>query len=150
MFCTEIRSLLTMTLAGIALCCSPPALQAQENPVEAAQRCLARVEQLVSRCENVAAEETQRCLHEIRRLKADGQDEAAIEVARECVARSRQRTRLCSAEIREICTRCIDYLLQFGLEDLAHRIRYNCGAAIDQLETIHARVENAIQQALNG
>lgn len=145
-----IRTAFYTCLAVTSLCLIPTAVRAQDNPVDAAQRCIARIEQLVNRCENAATEETQQCIHEIRRLKADGQQEAAIRVARECVARSRQRTRACIAEVREVCVRCIDYLLGFGLEELAHRVRYNCATAIERLETIEHRVENAIQEALNG
>ena len=145
-----IRTALGTCLAFTSLCFTSTSVRAHENPIDAAQRCIARVEQLVDRCENAASEETQQCLHEIRRLKADGQHEAAIRVARECVARSRQRTRACISEVREVCTRCIDYLLEFGLEELAHRVRYNCAAAIEHLETIQHRVENEVQEALNG
>lgn len=144
-----IRTGFYALVAVASVCLTSTSVQAHENPIDAAQRCIERVEQLVARCENAAREETQRCVHEIRRLKADGQYEAAVQVARECIARSRQRTRNCIAEVREVCTRCIDYLLGFGLEELAQRVRYNCGAAIEQLETIHQRVENVIQEALN-
>ena len=144
-----IRTAFFTLLAVASLCVTSTSVQAQENPVDAARRCIERVEQLVTRCENAAREETQRCVHEIRRLKADGQYEAAVQVARECVSRSRQRTRNCIAEVREVCTRCIDYLLGFGLEELAQRVRYHCAAAIEHLETIQQRVENAIHEALN-
>ncbi len=145
-----IRTAFFTCLTVASLCLIPTTVQAHENPVDAAARCIAHVEHLVNRCENAAAEETQQCVHEIRRLKADGQHEAAIQVARECVSSSRRRTRICIGEVREICIRCIDYLLQFGAEELAGRVRYNCGAAIEQLETIQQRVENVIREALNG
>jgi hypothetical protein len=145
-----IRTVFFTCLTVASLCLTPTSVQAHENPADAAARCIASVEHLVNRCQNAATEETQQCLHEIRRLKADGQHDAAVQVARECVSSSRRRTRICIGEVRDICTRCIDYLLLFGAEELAGRVRYNCGTAIGQLETIHQRVENAIQQALNG
>ena len=145
-----IRTAFFTCLAVASLCLTPTSVQAHENPVDAAARCIASVEHLVTRGENAAAEETQQCVHKIRRLKAEGQHEAAIQVARECVSSSRRRTRTCIGEVRDICTRCIDYLLLFGAEELAGRVRYNCGAAIEQLETIQHRVENVIQEALNG
>ncbi|MDA1165716.1 MAG: hypothetical protein O3B13_21675 [Planctomycetota bacterium] len=144
-----IRTAFFTCLTVVSLCLTSASVQAHENPVEAAARCMERVEHLVNRCENAASEETQQCVHEIRRLKADGQYETAIQVARECVSSSRRRTRICIGEVREICTRCVDYLLQFGAEELAARVRSHCRAAVDQLETIQQRVENAIQEALN-
>ncbi len=145
-----VRTAFFTCLTVASLCLIPTTVQAHENPVDAAARCIAHVEQLVNRCENAAAGATQQCVHEIRRLKADGQYEAAIQVARECVSSSRRRTRICIGEVREICVRCIDYLLQFGAEELAGRVRYNCGAATEQLETMQRRLENVIQAALNG
>lgn len=145
-----IRTAFCTCLTVASLCLMPTTVQAHENPADEAARCIAHVESLVNRCENAASEQTQQCVYEIRRLKADGQYEAAIQVARECVSSSRRRTRICIGEVRETCTRFVDYLLQFGAEGLAGRVRYNCSAAIDQLETNQRRVENVISEALDG
>ena len=125
-------------------------VDAHENPVDAAQRCVARVNHIVERCENAAADETQECIRKIRRLLEAGHRDRAVAVARDCIQSARQRTRNCIAEVRDVCGECIDYLLSVGAERLARRVRNACGDAIEDLENLLERQENAIQQALNG
>jgi len=124
--------------------------EADSDPESAAARCLARVEHLEQRCINAVEGDVESTLQEIRRLLADGQTEAAAQSARQCLRATRANVRLCVSEIRETCSRCIDFLILWGAEELAARVRWNCGAAIESLENLVPRVENALQGALAG
>jgi len=118
------------------------------DPAQTAARCVTQINQIVDRCTNAAANETQECVRQINRLQELGRDEAAIQVAREFDHSARQRTRKCIAAIREICTECVDFLLNVGERDLAARVRWNCSDAISSVESILARETSAIQAAL--
>jgi hypothetical protein len=107
-----------------------------------------KVNQILDRCENAAADETKACLMLIRRYLAADNRDAAIATARECLQHARRRTRACVAAVREVCTRCIDYLLLVGADRLAARVRNACADAIDHLERLYQRQENAIKGAM--
>jgi predicted component of type VI protein secretion system len=142
--------LIVATCAALMIAGTVDTAHAHVNPVDVAQRCAARVQHIVDRCENAAADETSECIRKIRRLLADGQRDRAVQVARDCIQAARQRTRNCTAEVRDVCGECIDYLLSVGAERLAARVRNLCSDAIEDLQNLLERQENAVQQALNG
>jgi cellobiose-specific phosphotransferase system component IIA len=127
-----------------------PTANAHVNPEEVAHRCVHQVDQILDRCENAAASETQECLKAIRRYRAAGRRDLAIQTARECIQAARERTRHCISAVRDVCTRCIDWLLAHGADRLAARVRNVCADAIEHLENLLKRQENAIRQALDG
>jgi len=109
-----------------------------------------RVDEILERCTRVAASETKDCVQAIRRYLAAGRRDLAIQTARECIQAARERTRRCSHAVRETCTECIDWLLAHGAERLAARVRHVCADALEQLENLLQRQENAIRDALEG
>jgi hypothetical protein len=137
-----------LMVCTVAVLATTATTASAHNPERIAARCLEEVRGLVDRCTNAAAHETKECVRKINALQEQGRDEAAIRVARECVESARHRTRRCISEIRDVCTRCIDFLLDIGEEDLAARVRWNCGDAIEDVENVLAREVSAIQAAL--
>ena len=142
----------TMAITGVltVLFGVSPSVDAHQNPQDVAERCVAHVRQIVNRCENAAAQQTSACLKQVRELLAAGRKDLAIIAVRECLRAARERTRLATAEVREICGRCIDYLLQIGEDRLAARVRNVCAEAIEAIEHLLQRQENALRSALNG
>lgn len=143
---TRLVALFTLTAA----ICLPATARAHTDPEDVARRCVHRVDQILERCENAAAQETQDCLQAIRRYLNAGRRDLAIRTARECVNSARERTRRCTQEVRDVCTECIDWLLLHGADRLAARVRRVCADAIEQLEMMLERQENAIREALAG
>ncbi len=123
---------------------------AHQNPQHVAERCVAQVRQIVVRCENAAAQQTTACLLQVRELLAAGRKDLAIIAVRECLKAARERTRLATAEVREICGRCVDYLQQIGEHRLAARVRNLCAEAIEAIENLLLRQEHALRTALDG
>ena len=135
----------------MTLCAVSPSANAHDtDPEDVARRCVNRVDQILDRCTRVAASETQDCVQAIRRYLAAGRRDLAIQTARECIEAARERTRRCSSAVRDVCLECIDWLLDHGAERLAARVRNVCADALDQLEHLLQRQENAIRDALNG
>lgn len=123
---------------------------AHTSPEDLAARCVGAVNGIVDRCQNAAADETKECLHKIRRLLADGNEQAARRVAADCIESATERTENCGKRVNRICDECIDQLVSLGAPQLARRVNNACEAAISDLRSTLQREKNAIQNAFGG
>ena len=123
--------------------------QAHVNPVDAAERCVARVDNIAERAENAIAEDTRECVEKIRRLIRAGRVEAAHAVARKCRQDARDIVRRASEEIRETCSKCVRYLASVGASQLARRVYDHCEGVLDSFETLLNRQQQILADALN-
>lgn len=123
---------------------------ADTSPEDLASRCVSKVNGIVDRCQNAAAEETVECVRKIRQLLAAGREDAAHDVARKCIRSATTRTENCAKRVNRICNACIDELLELGAPQLARRVNNVCEDAISDLRTTLQREKNAIRTALGG
>lgn len=121
---------------------------AETSPEDLAARCVSKVNSIVDRCQNAAADETTKCVNKIQRLLADGQESAAQDVAKECIRSATTRTEKCANRVNRICNACIDQLLELGAPQLARRVNNACEDAISDLRSTLQREKNAIRNAL--
>lgn len=118
------------------------------SPEDVANRCAARVEQIVERATNAAKDETRVCVRKINALQDQGRDEAAKNVARECITNATQRTRNAVRYVNAVCDECIEVLLRLDAPRLARRINHLCEEAVETLRVILNREKNVILDAL--
>ncbi|QDT92720.1 hypothetical protein [Gimesia algae] len=124
-------------------------VSAHTTPEDLAARSVAKLDQVVDRCENAAADETAECLHQIRRLLADGQEQAARRVASNCIESATERAEKCAKYIKRLCHECIEQLVSLGATQLARRVNQVCEDAISDIRLILQREKNAIQNAFD-
>tara|TARA_R110001592_G_scaffold359790_1_gene667058 strand:- start:69214 stop:69648 length:435 start_codon:yes stop_codon:yes gene_type:complete len=122
---------------------------AHTAPDDLAARCVAKVDQTIDRCESAAADETTECLQQIRRLLADGQEQAARRVAADCIDSATERAEKCAKYIKRLCNACIDELVNLGATQLARRVNQVCEDAISDIRLILQREKNTIQNAFD-
>jgi len=144
------------TLAVLGLFAATPApVSAQVavrpvSPEDIAERCTAKVNNVVDRCRDAASTETERCLRVIRKLLATGHRKAARRVARDCIQSATDRTGQCVDRVWRICDACIDKLLALGAFKLARRVHGVCEDAVEDLRAILQREKSAIRGAFGG
>lgn len=119
------------------------------TPEEKAARCVRALEQILERNRSIAAEQTRECVRHINALQAQGNDDAAIRVARQCIASARERTANASALAKRICNACIEELIRLGEPQLARRVNHKCESVTEELRMVLQRQTHAIQKALN-
>ena len=136
-----------MTVVGLLLITG--SASAHTTPEDLAARCVAKIDHTVERCENAAADETADCLQRIRRLLADGQEQAARRVAAECIDSATERAEKCARYIKRLCNACIDQLVDLGATQLARRVNQVCEDAVADIRLILQREKNAIQNAFS-
>lgn len=124
-------------------------VSAHTAPDDLAARCVAKVDQTIDRCESAAADETAECLHQIRRLLADGQEQAARRVATNCIESATERAEKCAKYMKRLCNECIDQLVNLGATEMARRVNQVCEDAILDIRLILQREKNAIQNAID-
>ena len=110
---------------------------------------MVKIDHTVERCENAAADETADCLQQIRRLLADGQEQAARRVAADCIDSATERAEKCARYIKRLCNACIDQLVDLGATQLARRVNQVCDDAVADIRLILQREKNAIQNAFS-
>ncbi len=135
-------------LTSFAICLGMVSTATAQDPVDIAQRCARRVNQLVQRCDNAAAEATSECVRKINALQNAGREEAAKEVAEQCIRKATQRARNCAAAVESVCDECIDVLLEMGEPQLARRLNNICEDALEHIRTTLQRQKNIIREAL--
>ena len=127
---------------------APVSVSAQSSPENLAARCVAELEEIRQRNEIAAADQTEACVRTINALQAQGRDEAAIQVARQCVSAARERTEDAASLANRICNACVDQLLSLGYPDLARRVNHKCDSVLENLRSVLQRQIFAIKQAL--
>lgn len=120
------------------------------SPEDIAQRCTGKVREVVARCREAAATETESCVRTIRKLRAAGHPKAARHVAAHCIRSATARTDRCVDRVERICNACVDKLLTLGAFKLARRVHAVCDEAVEHLRTILQREKSAIRDALGG
>jgi len=120
------------------------------SPVDIAERCTGQVSDVVDRCREAAAAETERCVREIRELLTAGHRKAARRVAALCIRSATARTDKCVDRVQRICNACIDDLLALGAFKLARRVHAVWEEAVAELRTILQREKAAIRNAFGG
>jgi len=136
--------------AALGLMMLPGNVSAHTNPEDLAARCVGAMNGIVDRCQKAAADEAEECVRKIRRLLADGQEQAARRVAAECIQSATERTEKCANRVKRICDECIDQLLSLGAPQLARRVNNACEDAISDLRSTLQREKNMIRNALGG
>ncbi len=136
-----------MTVVGLLLITG--SASAHTTPEDLAARCVVKIDHTVERCENAAADETADCLQQIRRLLADGQEQAARRVAADCIDSATERAEKCARYIKRLCNACIDQLVDLGATQLARRVNQVCDDAVADIRLILQREKNAIQNAFS-
>jgi hypothetical protein len=137
---TAFAAMLTLTLTA----------QAHTNPEDAAQRCVAEIDSVADRCQEVVGDQTKNSVVRIKRLLRLGRVDAAIAEARECRQKATRTVRFCSGQINELCERCVRYLLSVGAEGLARRVSLHCDDTQGDLRVLLQRQEEILSDALNG
>lgn len=131
------------------VCTQSQSAQAEGGPEDIAAECAELVNSAIARLNNALADDVQRCVAAIRKHKANGEFAQARRVARQCIKRINKKTRAAHNYVKEVCTRCINALLDLGAFDLAERLRNFCADSLDDVEQSGKRARQAVKSALN-
>lgn len=142
--------LLLAFCAALGLMVVTSTASAQTSPKDLAARCVADVNAIVDRCQSAGTDETQECVQKIRRLLADGREQAAHRVGADCIESATERTEKCAKRVKRICDACIEELVNLGAPQLARRVNDACKDAIADLRFMLQRQQSVIRSALEG
>ncbi len=133
-------------LTTSAFCLPTQPAQAEGDLVK---ECAQLVRSAVTRLNDALGNDVERCVHAIRRAKAAGETEKAHRIARHCIRRINSETRAAHEYVQEVCTRCVNALLDMGEVEAAERFRNFCADQLDSIERSGRRARHAIRDALN-
>jgi hypothetical protein len=139
-----------LAVCGLVLAALPPSLAfAHGSAEDLAARCVARIEEVVTRAERAAADETQECVRTINALQEAGRDEAAAQVADECIRAATRRAREAAQLVTRLSSVCVEQLVALGEVELARRVHSAGEDAITDLRELLQREKRAIDAALD-
>ncbi len=136
------------TMAGLlfALCQVLFSPAAQANDAEKVFReCSQRLERMTTECKAQIVAVGERCIPQIRELLRLGRREAAMELARRCIAEIDGIQARCNRAIDELCRHCVHQLNELRAPELARRFVERCQRAKASISETATRVKNAIR-----
>jgi len=145
-----MSSLKTFAVVCLLLISAVNAQEPQLHPQEIATHCVDAVDRIDQRVTEVVAARTAECREEIRRLLRAGEPDQAAVAARRCIETSKTQVRRATVEIRELCDRCAQWLLELGFNQLARRVYDFCDDTIDGFSVLLSRQREILGDALQG
>lgn len=137
-----------LTLAGLAFALYSamfsPSVQATEAET-VFRECSQRLERMTTECKAQIVAVGERCIPEIRELLRLGRREAAMELARRCIAEIESIQARCSHAIDELCRHCVQRLNELNAPHLARRFVERCHRSRASINETATRVKQAIR-----
>lgn len=136
------------TIAGIAFAICPVLFAASAQATDAEKvfrECSQRLERMTNECKAQIVAVGERCIPEIRELLRLGRREAAMELARRCMAEIDAIQARCNRSIDELCRHCVHRLNELNAPELARRFVERCHRAKASIHETATRVKHAIR-----
>jgi hypothetical protein len=144
--------LLVAIVGVVMLAAHPAAAQVRVDsilltPEQVARLCVMKIGDLAERCIASNHEKAVRCVEAITDLLEAGEVERARHLAEVCIAELAEDTRMCMAQIDQLSTRCISFLIAHGEYELARHVHYFSRRAMMAVGNSYLRAVEAIHAA---